>query len=254
MILGVKLFKSLILTCLFVLFCEELTYSQKTTILAANKAVLLKNNEEIPGGVVVDKEKDKGKYIIAIKYGYMPQAVEVDQLFAKNIAEFTFTLNPITRPVLNKNQKKIRFSKFVDLNYHAGRKGLLATDLENKDPKFSVAMDTFLYNRGFNVDANAVFRDESKKPELLIGAEVVSYKGSKKDTPGFRCSAAFKWSVYDVSQEKVVFSFLTGGYSNEETKMNESEAFIIAAQDAAQELLNNKDFISLIQLESKNTQ
>ena len=231
------------------MFCGGIVFSQKITILAANKAVLLKNNEEVPGGVYVDKEKDKGKYIIAIKYGYMPQAVEVDQLFAKNITEYTFTLNPATRPVLNKTQKKLRFSKFVDLNYHAGRKGLLATDIENKDQKFSVAMDTFLYNRGFNVDANAVFRDESKKPELLLGAEIVSYKGSKKGTPGFRCSAAFKWSVYDIVLEKVVFSFLTGGYSNEEAEMNESEALIIAAQDAAQELINNKDFIHLINIE-----
>lgn len=242
--------KAFVLNIVFA-FVAFAAFSQSIKISINNYGVLLKNNEETHGHVIVYKDEDRGKYIIGIKRGYMPQAVSVDELFSKNISEFSFNLSPVTKPTLSKDLKKIRFSKFVDLNYNTGKKGLLSMDLQKGDPKFSVAMDTFLINKGFDVPQinTVVVSQDYKNSDVVLGAEVLYYKASKSGTPGFRCSAAFKWSVYDVAQEKVVFTFLTGGYSNEETKINESEAFIIAAQDAAQELINNKDFIHLTNIE-----
>ncbi len=236
---------------IFLLFISVSSFSQSIKVSIANKGALIKDNVEIFNpAIFLDKVVDKGKYIIAIKSGHMPQAISVDELFSKNVTEYSFALNPTVKPTLSKNLKKIRFSKFVDLNYHAGRKGLLSYDLEKNDPKFSVAMDTFMINKGFNVpQINTVINQDYKNSDLVLGAEILTYRASKNDTPGFRSSAVFKWSIYDVTEGKVIFSFLSGGYSNEETKMNESEAFIIAAQDAVQELINNKDFIRLITIE-----
>lgn len=241
--------KRTVLVSVFIAFSLSFI-SQNIKITTIKGGKLIKDNNESIYPLTVDKD-DKGKYVLSTKEGYITKVVEVDDIIQKGVKEFAFSMAPLTKPNLSKSLKKIKFATIVDksnklMSYYYGNTLIQTVNL--KDVKYSNAITSKFANNGYNVVSpeNELFKEKNAEADYIIAAELVSYVKDTKGTPGFKISMALKWSVFDVSEEKVVLKVLTGGYTNERRRMEEGEAFLLAAEDCVNDLINNPDLIKLV--------
>jgi S1-C subfamily serine protease len=238
---------------------------QRIKVIVDNNAYLITEYETTSGSTVV--QKDKVKYIIGYKIGYVPEVIDSEDLFKKivddphspNLPEYKFSLMPLSSvPVLSGSLKGIKFIRFADpakkIGQHpkpvgsAGGVGyaVIEPNVGLEDPQVLKEINMKFKDYGYNVvqDEVNVFTEKKKEAELYIAAEILEYYKQTKGTPGYITTVILNWSVYDPSQEKIIFTYTSGGYSNEQTKMTESEAFVLASKNSLLSLLNNPAFIA----------
>jgi len=242
--------KKSISSILLILSCYAAFAQQSIKISTLKGAKIVKNNNENSYPIYIDKD-DKGKFIYSIKEGYITKIVEADELIQKGDKEFVFNMTPISKPVLGKSLKKMKFASIVDkgnrlLAYYYGSTLIQSVNL--KDVKYNNCISKVFSNNGYNLVSpeNEWFKEKTSEADLILAAELVGYDKDTKGTPGFKISMALRWSIFDVSEEKVVMKVLTGGFTDEGRRMTESEAFLLAAEDAVLDLANNPDFIKLV--------
>lgn len=245
-----------ILNIILLFFCAPICFSQNIKIVGAQSGFLLKGHDARQWKTKINPTEDRGKYIIAIQPGYMPQVISTNELFEKGVEQYDFNLKEVRKPVLKGSQRTIKFMKFADpggkIGHHlqimGGNYAAVKTNVTLDDPSIAAHINKFLLNNGFNAvsDESSVFNEKSKAADLIIAADVLACYQDSKDTPGFRTSIVLKWSVYDVEKQDVVFTCVGGGYSDEMIKNTLNDAFILAAEDAMLEFINNYDFINLV--------
>jgi S1-C subfamily serine protease len=216
-----------------------------------------------------DIEKDKIKFVIGYKTGFIPELVNLDELFKKtvdnpqspNYPEYKFSLKPLSAiPVLNGSLKGIKFIRFADPDKKIGQHpkpvgsaggygyAVIEPNVELEKSKTLMGINSTLLKYGYNVvqDEVNVFTEKKKDAELYLAAEILEYYKKTKGTPGYKTSVVLKWSVFDPSQDKIVFTYVTGGHSDEQIKMTENEAFLLASENSLLALMSNPDFIAVV--------
>lgn len=232
-------------------------YGQTIKLNCAYNGFLFKEHVMKEGKMKIDETLDRGKYIVATQPGFMSQVLEANSLFGRGIENFDFNLKDVRKPILAASQKKIKFIKFADPGNKIGHHmqsftaayATVKSNVTIDDPRLAREINKFLETNGFNAvsDVSSVFNEKSKEADLAIAADVLGYYiDSKKEGDGYRASVILNLSVYDAEKQDVVFTFLAGGYSNESTKIDLDEVFILACKDAMYEFINHPDFIKLV--------
>ena len=251
----------------FLILISPRVDAQRMKISIDNNALLITEYEATSGSTIV--QKDKVKFVLGYKPGFTPELVYLDELFKKmngdasssSLREYKLSLKPISStPVLSGPLKGIKFTKFADPSGKIGQHvrpvgsaggygyGVIEQNVGLEDPKVLTEINKKFLDYGYNVvqDEVTVFNEKKKDAELYIAAEILEYYKQTKGTPGYITTVILKWSVYDPSHEKIIFTYTSGGYSNEQTKMTENNAFVLASKNALLSLLNHPEFIKLV--------
>lgn len=187
--------------------------------------------------------------IVAYLKGYITQGKLGGEII-KDEKDFTFNLKKVSKLPAETKTKKIQFTQFIDdegflagLSYYA----YYSTSIEiEKDPRYAKDMIAQMKDFGYNVvESNAVFKEKGGEPDLAIAGEIIGFSKETKGTAGFKLSALVKWSVYHISQEKVVFTHTSAGYSDSGKPHALNEEVSLVLQDALIGLITDEKFQKL---------
>jgi S1-C subfamily serine protease len=240
--------KNLLFFSVFSLTCLA-TYAQVKVYVNPETAKIVVNANEKNAPVKLGNN-DGGLAVIAYQKGYVTQGKLGEELMKEDQPEFTFNLQKITKLPAETKTKKIQFTKFIDdEGFISGNSyySYYYTTLEiEKDPRFAKDMTAKMKDFGYNmVEANAVFKEKGGSPDLAVAGELIGFGKETKGTSGFKLSVIVKWSVYSVSQEKVIFTHTSGGYSDSGNPHAFNEELALVLEDAIVGLMTDEKFQKL---------
>lgn len=196
--------------------------------------------------------KQAAEFIVAAKPGFVTQGADVTEMIKKGAQvksglEYTFELVPYIKPIKGNTSKKIKFAGIVDKSgklagYYTPYGMSPGVDLDDEASGNELALN--MLECFYNVVgvSSTVFKEKEKTPDLLLAAELTHIARETGGTPGFTVSVIVNWTVYDVEQEKVVFSVVSGGYSNSLKPNTYKQEIILAIKDAQNGLTTNSEF------------
>lgn len=180
---------------------------------------------------------------IAQMAGYSTQGVSVEELKDKNEANYTIKLDKLSPLPATYKSKKIYVAGFVDRSGHAGN--YYSADNLLNDPSFLNKLNEDLKKFGYlTTIKSSVFEEKTDNSDYKIAGEITAFSNDTRGS-GFQMSLVMKWSVYDISEGKVVQELITGGFVNT-TDANWTNGVNGAVKNAMVGLMNNATFQKLV--------
>jgi len=201
---------------------------------------VVKDNEEYDI-LPVDKKEGSTGYLLAVKKDFATQVLSLDSISGN---DYKVQLNGLYSLDYTKPLNSVFFNGFVDKT----------KEIHLRFIEFKNDITEALRQYQFNAikDPGEGFSQETNNPDLILNGEIIHYTKSSKDTRGFKTTVVVNWTLFDVAKDEVVCVILTGGYSNNQKKINEYSALRLALMDAVGGLVVSKEIHKYI-YKSRNT-
>jgi len=220
---------------LFLLCIPVFVVAQKTKFTVLPAGYIVKNNTEHEGDYVISKDS-KSSAILAMEPGYATEFFSADSIIDSKKTAYTFYLKPVIPLERKKISNKLVMGEIYDKTYKirftdriAG--GYLLEEYSSSEFKTTVveklSQNNFLMSNGSGSD-------------YAISGEIIHYIADRKGTLGYRTTIAVKWNLRDVDENVIVYSAITGGYSNMKQMMTEKTAFRLALEDAVSGIITDE--------------
>jgi serine protease Do len=231
--------------CIFSLLFFVSAFSQSVTVYS-NTGRLFDGVESVKQGYKVSSKK-KG-FLVAVASGYVSQGENVDNILKEKSGKYTFKLEKLIKPKIQKDSKKFSFIQFISKKVsYTTYNSTYYSGINLKDREYAVGMNNLLEEWGYKVisENDGPFKTKGEVPDFAIAGDIIEYEKNTRGTSSFEIAMLVKWTVFDVYNEKNVLVITTGGYSNSQSKNSEKEDIILAAQDALKGLISNPEFAKI---------
>lgn len=235
------------------LFIAQLSQAQKM-VVTVNPTSAVLFEECIPVG---NKKKVNLKTstngVLAVQEGYATVGYSFGDLAKIGGETFNIELEEVTPLPEGFNSKTIEFKKITDTSGEVekpARMGLYGVQIAGTELNTPVFMnpvcETFT-DYGYSLlNADNMFEDsdDTKTADIIVIGDI-RYFSKGTAGPKYQVSLIVEWSVYDVATKKVVMTLITGGYSDKQQQVFNSE-LVSALQDAQVGLMINPEFQAIV--------
>lgn len=211
---------------LLLLFIPFFVFAQKTKFTVLPAGYIVKNNTELEGEVLIGKS-DHSSTLMAMEPGYATEFFSADSIIGSGKKAYTFYMKPVLPLDRPKVRRKLAIGEIADKTYkirYVEQVGSYMAYQEYNSTEFKEALGDKLGQHHFLMGSSAA--------DYVLSGEITHYVIDRKGTPGYRISLAIKWSLRDLASNTVIYTAITGGYSNARIRMSEKSAFRLALEDA----------------------
>ena len=226
-----------------------IVYGQKSKVTVMTEGCEVTLNGHIVGSTIKINSDLSSGFIVAAKKGHVTYGEKNEDILARGETS-TVTLSEVKKPAEGFKSRKIEFAKFLDAanlrrsgggySFYGGTYVTSGFNLD--DPSFSKPISKLMTEWGFTmIGSNSVFDVKEDAPDLILAGEVIQF-GRDTRGSGFQVSTLINWSLLSLDNKKVVYTGITGGYSDSKKDIGLKEEFILALKDAAVGLMADPKF------------
>jgi S1-C subfamily serine protease len=237
-------------------------HSQQAIVVASNTGAVIFNAQKSIGTLVVTSD-DRDKLVIAHQEGFTTRGLSVEDVLKKagtTYTRYTINIEKSVFPQISKDSKKLKFVTLIDKSsrlgpYTSTYNGTLIQNpgVDLSDVMFNNGLAAVMNEKGFNMiglNSSGLFKEKEKNPDLAIGVEIIQVNIQTKGTPGFKIALLANWSIFDITQEKIVFTTTTAGYSDSKLAHSMSDELLLTLKNALTGLITDKNLAKLVNIKS----
>lgn len=222
-------------------------FAQNLSIKTIKGGVIIKNNIENIYGFTFKNYDSDTEYMFAVKPNYATQVFTCDSILLLNKTNYIVNILPLDTIDNSVVTKKIAFNGFFD-SYRLIKIHETPSNLTNiKSLQYNNIIRDRLNDFHFNIRlVDDIFEQKKIKADYILKGEILNCKLVSNGVIGVSITIVIKWNFYTTTSDKVVWSFITGGYSNSKNKISEHEVLKSAIKDAIGGFTVNKELITFL--------